>query len=117
MTKRYVANVSPCKTPARILKVSVSPSGVLTLAVVSSYSSYYSNSRHQILRYSVRFCVVSIFSLYMVSMYFLKSMNIRIDSRLLSLTPSISRMHANILLVVVLSLLKPYLFFFRIPSR
>ena len=37
MTKRYGANVSPCKTPARILKVSASPSGVITLAVVFSY--------------------------------------------------------------------------------
>ena len=32
----YGANVSPCKTPARMLKVSVSPSGVMTLAVVSN---------------------------------------------------------------------------------
>ena len=35
MTKGYGANVSPCKTPARMLKVS--PSGVMTLAVISSY--------------------------------------------------------------------------------
>ena len=35
--KRYGANVSPCKSPAKMLKVTVSPSGVMTLAVVSSY--------------------------------------------------------------------------------
>ena len=37
MTKRYGANVSSCKTQTIILKVSVSPSVVTTLAVVFSY--------------------------------------------------------------------------------
>ena len=52
ITKRYGANVSPCKTPARMLKVSVSPLGVMTLAVVSSYNA---NSRQQLLRYPISF--------------------------------------------------------------
>ena len=37
MIKRDGANVSPCNTPSRILKFSVSLSGVMTLSVVSSY--------------------------------------------------------------------------------
>ena len=93
MTKRYGANISPCKTLARILKVSVSPSGVMTLAVVPSYIMLIANTPTPPVSHNIS--VSHAFSLY-VSNALLNSMNISIAFRLLSLTLSISPLRTNI---------------------
>ena len=65
MTKMYGANVSPYKTTAIFLKVSVSSNGVITLAVLSPYI---------ILIAVINSSVLSVYSI----KGFLKSVNIRI---------------------------------------
>ena len=78
MINSYGANVSTCNTPARILKVSVSPSGVMTVTVVSSYIMLIAVTNSSCIPKA--FSIVRIVPLCIVSKAFLKSMNISIAS-------------------------------------
>ena len=78
--------MSPCKTPARISKNSVSPSGYRTLAFVPVYNNPIAETNCSGTPYTLK--TFNILPLCMLSKAFLKSMKTSVAFKFRSLTPS-----------------------------
>ena len=108
ITKRKGASVSPCSTPIAISNKSVSPSGDKTFALVSVYRAMIVLSRFGGTPYALR--ILNIFSLFILSNAFVKSMKVITAGRFFAFIPSISRRSASICPVVVRPVLNPFWF-------
>ena len=64
MTMRYGTSVSPCKTPARILKVSVPLSDVMTFADVYSYIILIAVTNYSGIPYTFSISSIFLYTLY-----------------------------------------------------
>ena len=114
MIERYGASVSPCSTPATMLKYSVSPSGERTFTLVFLLRIVIAETVSFGRPYTSRIC--SIFPLRMKSKALVKSTNSNDACRFFARTPSRILRINNICEVVDLYLRMPFWFFRRMLS-
>ena len=114
MIKSYGDSVSPCSTPATMLKYSVSPCGERTFSLVFRYRIVIAATVSLGRPYASRIC--SIFPLCRESKALVKSTNSNVTCRFFARTASRILRMANIFVFMDLFLRKPFWFSFRILS-
>ena len=114
MIKGYGANVSPCSTPAAMLKWSVLPSGERTFTLVFLQSIIMAATVSSGRPHAKGIC--SIFPLWMESKALVNSTNIIVHCKLFARTPSRIQQIDKICEVVDIFFRKPFWFFLRMLS-